>query len=45
MSTAGIIVIVCTLILLFILFRPHRSEYTQDITSTRNSRERGFGEW
>jgi hypothetical protein len=46
MDTAVIIiVIICLFILLFILVRPRPSKYVRDVTSTRNSHERGFGNY
>ena len=40
---AGAIAITCILIILFIIFRPKRSKYVRDVTSSRNSYEQGFG--
>jgi hypothetical protein len=40
---AGAIAITCILIILFIIFRPKRSKYVRDVSSTRNSYEQGFG--
>jgi len=41
----GAIFIICILILLFILFRPRSDKYIRDVSSTRNSHERGFGDY
>jgi hypothetical protein len=42
---AGVIVILCLFIILFILFRPRPSKYFRDVTGTRNGQERGFGDY
>jgi hypothetical protein len=41
----GGVVAICILIILFILFRPKSSRYIRSVTSTRNSHERGFGDY
>jgi hypothetical protein len=41
----GGVVTICILIILFILFRPRPSRYIRSVTSTRNSHERGFGDY
>ncbi|MCI0581139.1 MAG: hypothetical protein L0332_15520 [Chloroflexi bacterium] len=40
-----LILAVLILIIAAILFWPRRPTYTHDVTSTRNSYERGFGDW
>ncbi|MCI0726540.1 MAG: hypothetical protein L0332_07430 [Chloroflexi bacterium] len=40
-----VILAVLILIIAAILFWPRRPTYTRDVTGTRNSYERGFGDW
>lgn len=45
MTGIAIFFLVAVGFVLYIMIRPARSDYTFNNASSRNSRERGFGDW